>query len=373
MNFLNRHSDMFRTGDVVEVRSREEILGMLQTDGRLPRDRLPFMPEMLQYCGRRFRVSSVAHKTCDTATLIMGRRMRDTVFLEDLRCDGSAHGGCQARCLLFWRTQWLKPADESSSARPATQRTQLPVIGAKCSECRLHDATRSVTPDGEIRYSCQATEHWAASEPLRPLAVWHFVADVRSRNARIRDVVRVVGLHLVWRLRDLKRGWRMSTALYAALHRLSTKRPDPFRVGAISDGMPTPDETLDLQPGELVEVKSHDEILQTVSIDLKNRGLKYNAEMTPACGQKHRVAQRVTQIIDEYTGRMITMKKPCITLEGVYCQSQYTCYSLLCSRRVTPYFREIWLRRVQAGRSASEEAVTSDSGEIAARELEHQV
>jgi hypothetical protein len=40
------------------------------------------------------------------------------------------------------------------------------------------------------------------------------------------------------------------------------------------------------------------------------------------------------------------MKNPCITLEGVYCRAQYTQYSLLCSRRVTPYFREIWLRRV---------------------------
>jgi hypothetical protein len=30
-------------------------------------DGMPFMPEMLQFCGRRFRVGAVAHKTCDTA------------------------------------------------------------------------------------------------------------------------------------------------------------------------------------------------------------------------------------------------------------------------------------------------------------------
>jgi len=43
---------------------------------------------------------------------------------------------------------------------------------------------------------------------------------------------------------------------------------------------------------------------------------------------------------------MMVMKNPCITLEKVYCQAYYTDYSLVCSRRVTPYFREAWLKRV---------------------------
>jgi hypothetical protein len=33
--------------------------------------------------------------------------MTDTVHLSDLRCDGSAHAGCQAGCLLFWKEAWL--------------------------------------------------------------------------------------------------------------------------------------------------------------------------------------------------------------------------------------------------------------------------
>jgi hypothetical protein len=334
---------VFRAGDLVEVRSREEILAMLGPDGRLFRDRMPFMPEMLQYCGRRFRVANVAHKTCDTATLLMGRRMRDAVFLEDLRCDGSAHGGCQARCLLFWKTQWLKPV---KSAEVMENGPSLPPSGkVGCSERQLHEATRAVMANGNPRYFCQATEHWAASEPLRALAVSHFVDDLRTGNAKLKDVVRVVGLHLVWRLRSLKRGWRLSVWLYDRLHRLVTGRPDPFRGGVIPDGTSTPESRLDLQPGEWIEVKSHDEILQTITVGLQNHGMKYNAELTPFCGQRFRVAQRVHRIIEEKSGRMITMKNPCITLENVYCQAQYTAYSLLCSRRVTPYFREIWLRR----------------------------
>jgi hypothetical protein len=347
---FRKNRPSLRAGDWVEVRSAKEILAMLGPDGRLYRDRLPFMPEMLQYCGRRFKVSRVAHKTCDTATLIMGRRMRDTVFLEDLRCNGSAHGGCQARCLLFWKTQWLKPVEVSQSAASPT--SPPPDIEAKCSERKLYDATTAVMANGEVRYFCQATEHWAATEPLRALAVSHFIEDLRTGNAKFKEIVKVVGLHLVWRLRCLKRGWRISLGLYDRIHRFVTGRPDPFRAGVIPEGAPTPGEKLDLQPGDWVEVKSHDEILKTVNTELQNRGLKYNAEMTPVCGQRFQVAQRVFRIIEEKSGRMITMKNPCITLEGVYCQALYTSYSLLCSRRVTPYFREIWLRRVSAHDSA---------------------
>lgn len=343
-----------RVGDYVEVRSPEEILATLDEQGRL--ERLPFMPEMLKYCGRRFRVSKVAHKTCDTATLLMGRRMRGAVFLEDLRCDGSAHGGCQARCLFFWKTRWLKPIESADSPGDFTARVCQ--TRPKYSERQLYDATQVSTGNGEIRFLCQATEHWAATEPLRALAISHFIQDLRTGNAKVWDIVRAVGLHLVWKLRQLGFGWRASLWLYDRVHKLATGRPDPFRCGVISEGVQTPEERLDLQPGEWVEVKSHDEILQTINSELGNRGLKYNAEMTPVCGQRFRVAQRVTRIIEEKSGRMITMKNPCITLEGVYCQALYTYYSLLCSRRVTPYFREIWLRRIALNDSAKAEGST---------------
>jgi hypothetical protein len=345
---------MLRTGDLVEVRSKEDILAMLGPEGRL--DRLPFMPEMLQHCGRRFRVSGVAHKTCDSATGVMGRRMHDTVFLENLRCDGSSHGGCQARCLLFWKTQWLRRVDDAPDANDAGPRPARGPRKAPCSERLLNDATNSLRPGGETRYYCQATEHWAASEPLRPLAISHFIADFRTRNAKLGELLRVVFLHLVWRLRDLPFGWKVSRWVYDRAHRLLMGRPDPFREGAIPDGAQTPTERLDLQPGEWVEVKSHDEILQTITPDLANRGLKYNVEMTPACGKRFQVAQRIERIIEEKSGRMLTFQNPCITLEGFYCRALYTSYSLLCTRRITPYFREIWLRRASSSGPAQRHA-----------------
>src|SRR5262245_3626304 len=105
--------DAFRVGDIVEVRSKEDILATLDGNGRL--QELPFMPEMIDFCGRQLRISAIAHKTCDTVNRTGGRRMVDTVHLEDIRCNGAFHGGCQAECLLFWKTRWLKPVAKTSS------------------------------------------------------------------------------------------------------------------------------------------------------------------------------------------------------------------------------------------------------------------
>jgi hypothetical protein len=81
-----------KAGEWVEVRSQAEILASLDELGRF--DNLPFMPEMLQYCGQRLRVFKRADKTCDPAHEPWSiRRMTDSVHLEGARCDGTGHGG----------------------------------------------------------------------------------------------------------------------------------------------------------------------------------------------------------------------------------------------------------------------------------------
>ena len=71
-----------RCGETVEVRSADEILRTLDDRGRL--DALPFMPEMLRFCGRRFRVRKRAHKTCDTIHFAGGRRLRQRCAVRQL-------------------------------------------------------------------------------------------------------------------------------------------------------------------------------------------------------------------------------------------------------------------------------------------------
>src|ERR1700723_1708628 len=102
-------SSKHSVGGWVEVRSKAEILSTLDSNAEL--DGMPFMPEMFAFCGKRFQVYKRAHKTCDTVFPVRGRRVADAIHLET-RCDGSAHGGCQAGCLLFWKMAWLTPLDD---------------------------------------------------------------------------------------------------------------------------------------------------------------------------------------------------------------------------------------------------------------------
>jgi hypothetical protein len=120
----------------------------------------------------------------------------------------------------------------------------------------------------------------------------------------------------------------------------------PRASGEIAPGAPTPSISLNLQPGELVRVKSHEEILRTLTTESRNRGMSWDAEMVPYCGKTYRVLKRVTSIVDEQTGKMQALKNPCIILDTVVCQARYSGCRMFCPRSIYPYWREIWLERV---------------------------
>src|SRR5215469_15880900 len=159
-------------GDWVEVRSKEEILKTLDANGQM--DGMPFMPEMFRYCGKRFQVYKRAHKTCDYTTPYPyhTRRLDDTVHLET-RCDGEAHGGCQAACLLYWKTAWLRPM---SGDGKKTARAEFVNLSAKqegihadgrCEEAAVWTNTRhSTSHKNDPVYVCQATQVPYATKPL---------------------------------------------------------------------------------------------------------------------------------------------------------------------------------------------------------------
>ena len=96
-----------------------------------------------------------------------------------------------------------------------------------------------------------------------------------------------------------------------------------------------------------MRVKSHQEILQTINPENKNRGLFFDAEMVPYCGGTYRVLKRVDRILDEKTGKMVRFKTQAVILEGVICQSRYSDCRMFCPRGIYSYWREIWLERVR--------------------------
>src|SRR5690606_15918944 len=129
-----------KSGDLVEVRSKEEILRTLDKRGCM--DGLPFMPQMFNYCGRRFRVYKRAHKTCDTIAGTGGRRLEAGVHL-DLRCDGRAYGGCQAACLLFWKEAWLKPVATGATFTEASNLKSVDQPLNVTPLCTEHDVSKA--------------------------------------------------------------------------------------------------------------------------------------------------------------------------------------------------------------------------------------
>jgi hypothetical protein len=340
----------FRVGDLVEVRGKEEILATLDEDGCV--EGMPFMPEMLQFCGNRFRVGAVAHKTCDTARQTWRlRRLHATVHLAGLRCTGSAHGECQAACNLFWKDVWLQPVGDNGSGFAKSAPRTLIASSGKCTVKRLLSSTCLPSAGKESPcYTCQATKLYDATEPLAWWDVRQHVFDVVTRNRSLGRVLRVLWLESLRRsLRRVPYGYRVVKWFSEWMHRLLTGRPAPSLDGKVARGEPTPTGRLDLKPGEYVRIKTKEEIEQTLDEDGRNRGLTFDPEeMAPYCGRVFQVRSRVSQLIDEPTGKMIQMKQPCITLEGVVCNGEYASCRFNCPRAIFPYWRELWLERVDA-------------------------
>jgi hypothetical protein len=318
-----------KVGDLVEVRSAEEIQATLDDKGEL--DGLHFMPEMMAFCGRRLTVHKVAHKLCDYIGMTGMRRMYDAVHLTESRCDGSAHGGCQNACSLYWKEQWLKPVGADDPVTPtsdAGRRVLLPLL--------VLNSEKEPFEDGETRWSCQATEMPRAAPEKLPLKqLGQYREDVVSGNAGVLAVLKAFLVRLFNRYQDHSKRFLPRFLLIRGGLQWG------FLKGGVLSGR-TPTEHLDLQPGELVRIKSREEIMATLDENLLNRGMGFDAEMSRFCGRTARVKARATRIVDERSGRMLVMKNPCIILEDIVCEGAFTAN---CPREYVCWWREIWLER----------------------------
>lgn len=325
-----------RPGDLVRVRSAREILDTLDDEGTV--GGIPFMPEMIRHVDGHFRVSKRIEKICWYTTESSSRRLPDTVLLEDLRCDGSAHGGCQAECRIYWKDAWLERVDDRTPDRRSDDESLEELRILVTAQTRT---VKQFETGPEEVFRCQITESRNASTPLHPRDWGQYIAEVRNGNVGIIRFIRVAIRMNVWRI----------------AHRLG-RNPDlpklagPNRV----DG-----EKLGLEAGELVEVRPLEEIGATLDDNLRHRGLRYSEELTPACGKRFRVKNRVDRLIDETTGRMIELKNDCIVLEGFVCSGDRSPSAIFCPREAYPLFREAWLRRVEERKVAAAREPADDA------------
>ena len=310
---------IYRTGDQVSVRCAAEILSTLDADGTL--EGLPFMPEMLDWCGKPFRVQRQVAKTCVADHPMRQFPGDDVVILDGPRCDGNGHDGCKHGCRIFWKEAWLRPVDAAGT--PAQQSAAaLEALRARV----------KVKAD-EHRYFCQSTELYKATRAF-PDTQKHWtmriaVRALRSGDLSIAGVVRMLSLWLGQKARRAAGG---DSWLHGPHQR-------------------TPSESLGLQPGEMVRIKSRAQIVQTLDRHGRNRGMGICSEMTRCCGREAQVRYRVDRLIEETTGIMREMSDT-VTLQNIRndgsLAEECLCYGQLgdCPRGEVMYWREIWLERV---------------------------
>jgi hypothetical protein len=321
LNSMSVRQNKLRTGDWVEVKSVSEVAQTLGAAGTL--DGMPFMPEMLDFCGRRFRVLRRCEKSC--VELAGGKyeirefAIDDVVLLEISRCSGSDHGGCQRACVLFWKEQWLRKIDATDEASLAVDNSGIEELRAKL---------KTMT-DAE-HYFCQSTQLVKTTRTLtRSRIIRNCIADVRSGSRGILEMAGMV----------FKPLWRKVTAWY----------PRPTLTGTLKR---TPIVSLELRAGELVELKKESEIRQTLDTKGCNRGLLFAHGPWSASSGVYEVQNRLERMIVEGTGEMKTMQNTVI-LRDLNC----TCENVLggCPRQDVVMWREIWLKRAGESQSAFSE------------------
>ncbi len=178
------------SGDLVEVKAPEEILDTLDADGTVAG--LPFMPEMLEFCGKQFRVFQRVVKVCTSG--VGPSTMRafpddNVVVLGGLRCSGAAHDGCQKACTIFWREAWLRKVTSGAPPHPAPD-------NIASLQARLKTKT------GPATYFCQASElSRAAPELTRPQRFTKCFDDLAAKNCSPLEMLGRIAIWLFWRVR----------------------------------------------------------------------------------------------------------------------------------------------------------------------------
>lgn len=292
------------SGEVVEVKSEDEILATLDENGTV--DGLPFMPEMRKYCGKRFQISARVHKTCMEGTG-MGA-FKDVVFLEGLECDGAAHHGCGRRCLIFWKECWLrKPVGVNQPGAAANPNVSWELIEKL--------ATRT-----EPAF-CQSTELAQSATLISAWEPRQYLEDVQCGTNGPREFLKSFFV-LVYNKVAVHMG----------------KAEWDFVAGQASK---TPEHSLNLQPGELVKVRQWREIEAILDSRGRTRGLRFTREMRRFCGGTYRVANRIDRMILEKSG-LVRNVKDTVILEQVQCDGVTR---RLCPRKAYFYWREAWLER----------------------------
>ena len=309
MKKKSEHSSLkLRAGDIVEVRSFEEIASTLGDDGTM--EGLPFQPEMRKYCGGIFRVLRPVKKLIIENANTGLRGIRNAILLNGVNCGGQFHHDCTRYCFFLWKEAWLK--------RAGCQQ-HLTITSVDFNNTALQPSHQVPQP---LSGYCQSK---ALVKATYPLPIWNlnqYFWDISDNTLPLLKRIILLSVSLA---RHIKKLFRVQL---------------PNRLISHLDKTPSID--FSLQPGDWVEIKSMDEIMATLDGSGKNRGLGFTKEMKKFCGRKYSVLRPVDQIIIEGTGETRILSHTVI-LDSVNCDGQP---HFGCARNCYLMWRKIWLKKV---------------------------
>jgi hypothetical protein len=269
---------------------------------------------MKKFCGKQF----VVKKNLDRIFVegMGNRRIENTVILDKVTCDGNSHGKCQRSCTLLWKESWLKEVTDDSYA--TIGKDFHPKYPAKKTQfdtktiCQMTEL-----PNATLRYVCTLDDLLRQCIPYfhNPKVPWQLEAII--------DFLPCVCFKATKPFRSRKR-----EEIYGKLRK-------------------TPALSLNVRPGDFVQVKEKKDILETLDFTGKNRGLSFTPEMLKYCGGHYRVLKRIDRIMSEKRKRIRHLANTVI-LEGVVCDGTYHENCPLCCYLL---WREIWLKKTNASES----------------------
>ena len=165
----------FRVGDEVQVANAEHILSTLDANCRF--EGLPFMPQMVPFCGQKLIVTRWVNNVCYP---VQGGadygNLTNSVLLNVSRCDGASFGGCQMACPLIWKTNWLWP--NTNQAEVADD------LNAPEAVQQLSDFATANAMNSDLA-SCQATQLHQITHKRNRLNIGQYVDEVNLNRVSV--------------------------------------------------------------------------------------------------------------------------------------------------------------------------------------------
>jgi hypothetical protein len=130
-----------------------------------------------------------------------------------------------------------------------------------------------------------------------------------------------------------------------ALLRATKNRNLPHKPNKVNKHVETKSnfKILSLKKGDLVKIRSVEEINKTLNDKSRFQGCEFMNTMWQFCGQKFMVLKRVDKILDPWTNKLRKCKN-LVILEGLMCHGDPT-HAASCDRTCLYYWNEAWLEK----------------------------